>query len=257
MGHLGTARIGCSGWSYRHWRGPFYPADAPTSRWFAEYTRHFDTVELNTTFYRLPTLDAVRSWAESAPPGFVYALKLGAFGSHRMKLRDAGSWLPNHVERVRLLGPHAGPTLIQMPPRWRRDVSRLDEMLAVTPRDLRWAVELREPSWLHDDVYDVLRRHGAALCVHDLLADHPFELTTDWLYARRHGPHGPAHKYQGRYGPNRLRRFAEQLAAVLEDGHDVYCYFNNDDAGYAPADAAWLAARLANCNAQPAASGRL
>ena len=127
----GQARVGCSGWVYRDWRGVVYPARLPQRRWFEHYATLFDTVELNNTFYRLPPPETVDKWREQAPPGFVYAMKLGAFGSHRMKLRDAGSWLPNHLDRAGRLGPALGPTLVQLPPRWRRDVDRLDEFLRV------------------------------------------------------------------------------------------------------------------------------
>jgi uncharacterized protein YecE (DUF72 family) len=205
----------------------------------------FDTVELNSTFYRLPPVETVEQWAEQAPPGFVYAVKLGAFGSHRMKLRDAASWLPNHVDRARRLGHSLGPTLVQLPPRWQRNVERLDEFLSVAPRAMRWAVEVREPSWLHDDVFEVLRRHRAALCIHDLLPEHPWTLTADWTYVRFHGPHALERKYLGRYGPRRLWRVAERLQHWLDDGHDVYAYFNNDYHGDAVHDAHWLEQRLA------------
>ena len=100
----GRARVGCSGWSYRDWRGVIYPADLPHSRWFAHYATLFDTVELNNTFYRLPTKQAVEGWAAAAPADFLFALKLGQFGSHRMKLRDATEWLPNHLDRAERLG---------------------------------------------------------------------------------------------------------------------------------------------------------
>jgi uncharacterized protein YecE (DUF72 family) len=184
----GRAHIGCSGWVYKDWRGPVYPEKLPQRRWFEHYATLFDTVEINNSFYRLPTPEAADGWAAQAPPGFVYALKLGQFGSHRMKLRDAASWMPNHLDRALRLGEALGPTLVQLPPRWRRNAERLDEFLTVAPRTMRWAVEMREPSWLHEDVFEVLRRHGAALCIHDLLADHPWELTTDWTYIRFHGP---------------------------------------------------------------------
>ena len=240
------ARVGCSGFLYRDWRGIVYPEKLPQRRWLEHYATLFDTVELNTTFYRLPTATAVEGWAAQAPPGFVYAAKLGAFGSHRMKLRDSASWLPNHLDRVRRLGPSMGPTLVQLPPRWKRNVERLDEFLSVaaTATDVRWAVELREPSWLHDDVYETLRRHGAALCIHDLLADHPWELTTDWTYVRFHGPDALNHKYWGLYGATGLARQADRLAAWLDAGHDVYAYFNNDHQSHAVTDATWLRRRL-------------
>jgi uncharacterized protein YecE (DUF72 family) len=221
-----------------------YPQSVPQRQWFEHYATMFDTVEVNNTFYRLPTEAAVEGWAAQAPPGFTYALKLGAFGSHRMKLRDAASWLPNHVDRLDRLGPTAGPTLVQLPPRWRRNAERLDEFLSVAPKTRRWAVELREPSWLHDEVYDVLRKHGAALCIHDLVADHPWELTTGWTYLRFHGPWATERAYQGRYGEERLSGVAHRLGSWLDQGCDVYAYFNNDDSGFAVQDARWLSDRL-------------
>ncbi len=239
-------RVGCSGWSYKDWRGLVYPSELPQRRWFDFYQDLFDTVELNSTFYRLPSQSAVEGWAAGARPGFLFAVKLGAFGSHRMKLRDAATWLPNHLDRVGRLGEHLGPNLVQLPPRWKRNVERLDEFLSVAPETLRWAVELREPSWLHDDVFDVLHRHHAALCIHDLLADHPFELTTDWTYVRFHGPDALSHPYHGAYGTERLDAWATRLGQVLDDGHDVYAYFNNDWFGHAVDDAKRLRQALTN-----------
>src|SRR5439155_26616040 len=159
----GQARVGCSGRIYKDWRGAVYPAALAQREWFAHYASLFDTVELNNTFYRLPSVEAVDAWAKQAPPGFVYALKLGAFGSHRMKLRDAQSWLPNHIDRAGRLGTSLGPTVVQLPPRWRCNVERLDEFLSVAPRSMRWAVELRDPSWLREDVYAVLRPRRGTL----------------------------------------------------------------------------------------------
>jgi uncharacterized protein YecE (DUF72 family) len=241
----GRARVGCSGWSYKDWRGIVYPERAPARTWFSLYAERFDTVEINNTFYRLPPASTVEAWAAQAPAGFCYALKVGQFGSHRMKLRDAESWLPNHLDRVDRLGPHLGPNLLQLPPRWKRNVERLEAFLLAAPPRIRWAVELREPSWLHDEVFDVLARHGAALCVHDLLPDHPWVRTTDWAYVRFHGPRALEEKYHGRYGGRRLAPIARRLQGWLDEGVDVYAYFNNDYEGHAVADASWLADRLA------------
>jgi uncharacterized protein YecE (DUF72 family) len=229
---------------YKDWRGVVYPPKLPQRRWFEHYATLFDTVEINNTFYRLPLPTTVDKWAEQAPPGFVYAVKLGAFGSHRMKLRDAASWLPNHLERAERFGKSLGPTLVQLPPKWKRNTERLDEFLTLAPAHMRWAVELREPSWLHDETFEVLRRHGAALCIHDLLPDHPWELTTDWTYIRFHGPNALTVKYTGRYGPDRLEPAAARLESWLANGHDVYAYFNNDYDGHAVRDAQWLRNRL-------------
>ena len=237
---------------YKDWRGIVYPERLPMRCWFEHYATVFDTVEINNTFYRLPPASTVEAWAEQAPPGFVYTIKLGQFGSHRMKLRDAASWMPNHLDRAQRLGRSLGPTLVQLPPRWKRNVERLDEFLSVAPASMRWAVEVRDRSWLHDDVFSVLQRHGAALCIHDLLPEHPWVLTTDWTYVRFHGPNAPERKYWGRYGGRRLRSVAERLGTWLDDGRDVYAYFNNDHEGHAAKDAKWLADRLGRV----AASGR-
>jgi uncharacterized protein YecE (DUF72 family) len=245
----GAVRVGTSGWSYRDWRGVVYPRSVPQRSWFAFYAELFDTVELNNTFYRLPPVETVEMWGRQAPPGFLYAVKLGAFGSHRMKLRDAQSWLKNHLDRVERLGPSGGPTLVQLPPRWKRNVERLAEFFEAVPSGMRWAVELREPSWLHDDVYEVLRRHGAALCIHDLLPDHPWIRTADWTYLRFHGPRALEEKYVGRYGGRRLWRVADRVDAWLDEGCDVFAYFNNDYNGDAVHDAQWFRDRLTRTRA--------
>ncbi|MBV9285075.1 MAG: DUF72 domain-containing protein [Acidimicrobiia bacterium] len=244
MAARGRARVGCSGWMYKDWRGLVYPEKLPQRAWFEYYATLFDTVEINNTFYRLPPPSTVEKWAEQAPPNFEYAVKLGAFGSHRMKLRDAASWLPNHLDRVERLGKSEGPTLVQLPPKWKKDAVRLDEFLSVAPATRRWAVELREPSWVDEEIFAVLRAHGAALCIHDLLPDHPWVLTTDWTYVRFHGPQALKRAYWGRYGQKRLAPVADRLDEWLGAGHDVYAYFNNDYEGYAVKDASWLAERL-------------
>ncbi len=243
----GQAHVGCSGWNYPHWRGAVYPEDLAAKRWFGWYADHLDSVELNTTFYRLPAIATARGWGEQAPPGFVYAVKLGQYASHRKKLADPERWLANHLSRLEALGRSAGPTLAQLPPHWRRNVARLDEFLAAWPRGHRLAVELRDPSWRHDETYRVLADHHAALCVHDLHDAHAFRepvLTTDWAYLRFHGPDATHHPYRGRYTGRRLRPVADRLTDLLAQGCDVYAYFNNDQAGHAYTDARWLAARL-------------
>ncbi len=236
--------MGTSGWQYDDWRGPVYPVGLPRRRWFEHYTSMFDTVELNSTFYRLPNPRTVERWATTAPEGFIYSVKLGAYGTHRRKLREPQAWLANHLDRVRLLGPHLGPTLVQLPPRWHRDLPRLEELLCAAPSDLRWAVELRDESWICDEVFDCLHRHQTALCLHDLLPDQPRVLTTTWTYLRFHGPRATQEPYRGHYTRRRLRKVAEQLEHWLSDGVDVFAYFNNDVGGAAVSDARWLADRL-------------
>lgn len=233
----GSVRIGCSGWDYAEWRGVAYPGDLPRARWLGAYADLFDTVELNATFYRLPTEAAVEGWASRVPDGFTFAAKVGSFGTHRKKLLDPETWLPRHLERIQALGTHLGPNLLQLPPRWSRRADRLDRFLDLWPTDIRCAVEVRDRSWLHDEVLEVLASHGAALCLHDLIEDHPWELTAGWTYLRFHGPHAPADPYRGRYAPGALRQVAERIAAWRDAGVDVYAYFNNDIGGSAVGDA--------------------
>jgi uncharacterized protein YecE (DUF72 family) len=240
---MGRVRVGCSGWVYAEWRTAVYD-DAPQQRWFDLYARRFDTVEINATFYRLPTEATVERWARRAAPDFVYCPKLGQYCSHRKKLKDPDQWLGTHVDRVRRLGAHLGPNLVQLPPRWRRDVGRLDEFLRAAPADIAWAVEVRDRSWLHDDVFECLARHGAALCIHDLIDGHPWVLTTDWTYLRFHGSEAPDRPYHGRYGPQRLDPVAERLCGWRDAGVDVWAYFNNDWDANAWHDAAWLRDRM-------------
>jgi uncharacterized protein YecE (DUF72 family) len=248
----GKLRVGCSGWSYPDWRGTVYPSDARARTWFSLYADRFDTVEINNTFYRLPPRTTVDQWAAQAPPGFLYSVKVGQFVSHRVKLKDPDRWLTNHLDRACRLGSHLGPNLVQLPPRWKRNVERLDEFLGAAPTALRWAVELRDPSWVHDDTFAVLERHGAALCLHDLLADHPWVRTAPWSYVRFHGPHALDDRYRGRYTGNRLWRIADRLQGWLDEGTDVYAYFNNDFNGDAVEDATWLRDRLVGSTRLPA-----
>lgn len=243
----GVARIGCSGYLYDGWRGRWYPDDVPKRRWFEYYVERFDTVELNATFYRLPEAATVEKWRDEAPPGFVYASKLGQYATHRKKLKDPDQWLDNALDRADRLGRTRGPILVQLPPRWKRNLERLDEFLArASGHGRRWAVEIRDPDWLHDDTFSLLAEHGAALCVHDLLPDHPFEVTTDWTYVRYHGPDAVERPYVGRYDGRKLRADAERFAGLLDAGCDVYAYFNNDTDADAPVDAVRLRTKIAD-----------
>jgi uncharacterized protein YecE (DUF72 family) len=233
----GRLRVGTSGWQYRHWRGVFYPPDLPVARWLDYYAARFDTVEVNNTFYHLPEPSAFDAWRARAPRGFCYALKFSRFATHLKRLREPAEPIARFLAGARRLGPCLGPILVQLPPRWRADPARLDAFLAAAPRGRRWAVEFRDPRWLVPDVYAVLRRHRAALCVHDLLPDHPRERTARWTYLRFHGV-----AYGGAYAPARLRAEAVRIRRDLAAGIDVYAYFNNDVGGYAVTDALALRA---------------
>ena len=258
----GEAYVGCSGWSYPHWRGTVYDPAMRQKDWFSDYARRFRTVEVNNTFYKLPEAATFSAWRAQAPAGFVFALKLNQYGTHRRRLREPRAWLGNFVERAVLLGPALGPNLVQLPPRWKRDTDRLAAFFETAtsfdagtslkagpsgdagPAALRWAVEFRDPSWLHEDTYQLLRKYKVALCVHDLLPDHPWLLTADWAYCRFHGPRALDQKYTGDYGPERLAKPAHTLGQWQDEGFDVFAYFNNDEGGAAVRDATWLRHRL-------------
>lgn len=228
--------LGTSGWDYAHWSGPFYPGKLPRRAWFDYYAERFSTVEINNTFYHLPSESTFETWRERAPAGFAYTLKFSRYGSHIKRLKDPAGTIGLFMQRAGLLGERLGAILVQLPPRWRADPQRLDAFLARAPRQQRWAFEFRDPDWLRADVFGVLHRHGAALCIHDMLPDHPRELTTDWTYLRFHGTTD-----SGGYSPQYLSARADRIAELLRSGRDVYCYFNNDYAGFAPRNALDLA----------------
>jgi uncharacterized protein YecE (DUF72 family) len=231
----GTLRVGTSGFHYNHWRGIFYPRDLAQSAWFGHYAQRFDTVEINNTFYHLPSASAFDSWKRQAPPDFIYALKFNRYGSHWMRLKNPRATIGNFLKAARRLGEFLGPILVQLPPHWSVNAARLDGFLAVAPRALRWAVEFRNPSWLCDEVYSVLERHKAALCVHDIIKDHPRILTADWTYLRYHGE-----RYSGSYSHQKLAAEAGWIRRQLATGKDVFAYFNNDAQGFAVSNAADL-----------------
>ena len=230
-------RIGTSGFTYDHWRGVFYPDGVPQKRWLEYYAEHFDTVEVNTTYYHMPRENVCESWRRRTPEGFSFVLKLNRFITHRRKLLDCGDLLNSFLAAADGLGDKLGPILVQLPPRFAADPGRLEDFLAICPERYRWAFEFRDESWLCEDVYAALRGRGAALVVHDLIEPHPRVTTADWTYLRYHGPAGP---YAGCYPPHRLRRQAEQIRRYLAAGLGVYAYFNNDVEGHAVRNAADL-----------------
>jgi uncharacterized protein YecE (DUF72 family) len=238
---IGEARIGCSGWQYKHWRGAFYPADLPQSRWLAYYASTFDTVEINNTFYRLPEASAFAAWKKGVPPQFVYAVKASRFLTHMKKLRDPEQPIERLFSRARMLGPTLGPVLYQLPPRWGVDLERLETFVRALPKRRRHAIEFRDPSWYIDDVFGLLARYGVALCLHDMAGSAIGRTAVGpFVYARFHGPK----KYSGRYDDRTLDAWAGWMTAQRRAGKAVYAYFNNDANAQAPRDALRLRARL-------------
>jgi uncharacterized protein YecE (DUF72 family) len=227
--------IGTSGWHYKHWVGKFYPAGLPASRMFDYYQRFFNTVELNNSFYRLPTREAFAAWRDAAPSKFLFAVKGSRFLTHNKKLKEPEQALHNLLPRAEVLGRKLGPILFQLPPKWKVNVERLETFLQALPPQHQYAFEFREPTWNTENVYTILRRYNAAYCVYELAGfQSPILCTTNFGYVRLHGPGA---KYQGCYTVEVLGRWTAQLVAWSEKLRNVYVYFDNDDCGYAARNA--------------------
>jgi uncharacterized protein YecE (DUF72 family) len=234
-------RVGLSGWNYAHWRnGVFYPPRLPASRWLEFYAERFDTVEVNSTFYRLPRADAVARWVEQTPDGFLFAVKASRYLTHVKRLRDLGPGLERFLERIEPLldSPKLGPLLWQLPPTFRRDQDRLAEALARLPAGLRHCVEFRDPSWFVEETYALLRERGVGLAIGDrpVHAFQTYELTAPWTYVRFHSGARGRH---GNYSESELQGWAERLRGWSAT-HEVFAYFNNDWDGFAPRNGALL-----------------
>lgn len=202
------------------------------------YWQHFDTVELNNTFYHLPKALAVESWRDSTPEGFCFAVKGSRFLTHMKKLKDPEPGLTKFFDAVGILGRKLGPVLFQLPPNWELDVDRLRIFISCLPHYRHYAFEFRNASWNVPQVYDLLRRHNIAYCIFDLAGvQSPLEVTADFTYIRLHGPGG---KYQGSYSAEALTNWARRLDEWRSELKAVYVYFDNDQAGYAAANAAEL-----------------
>jgi len=235
--------IGCSGWNYRDWRGAIYPEGLPARRWLERYAELFDTVEVNNTFYRLPSQSAVEGWVDQTPPGFVIAVKASRYMTHVKRLREMKRVAARYFEAIKPLAdsPKLGPVLWQLPANFQRDDERLGEALEQLPK-ARHCFEFRHPSWFVPEVYELLRRHRAALVIGDD-PERPFqthEITADWTYVRFHrGNRGR----RGNYSKRELEEWKRHIAAWRSEV-EVFAYFNNDWEAFAPRNALWLAEGL-------------
>lgn len=245
----GDVLIGTSGWHYRHWLGPFYPDGLPTEAMLAYYAQRFRTVEVNYTFYHLPDADAVAAWYDAVDEGFTFAVKASRYLTHLKKLKDPEGPIALLMERIAPLRHKLGPILVQLPPRWQRNVPRLAGLLRALPPGQRYAFEFRDPTWFAPEVYALLSEHGAALCVYDRFGEHsPLERTADFVYLRMHGPRGGMERP---YSDEELGAWAGAIGDWASRGVDVYVYFNNDPFGHAPHDAARLSRMLEAVRAGP------
>lgn len=232
----GKLYIGTSGWHYNHWRGNFYDEKTKAADFLDFYCRHFKTVEINNSFYRLPEKKTLAAWHDQTPEGFLFAVKASRFITHMKKLKDAAGHLENFLDRIEPLAEKTGPILFQLPPRWHCNVVRLEDFLSKLPDGYRYTFEFRDESWFADPVYEALDKVNVAFCLYHLKGwMTPSQVTADFVYVRLHGPGEQA--YEGKYETRDLAGWAGAISTWRRQGKDVYIYFDNDQSGFAPANA--------------------
>ncbi|MGQ9661129.1 MAG: DUF72 domain-containing protein [Kiritimatiellia bacterium] len=227
------AIVGTSGFSYTHWRGGFYPADLPQREWLEFYARHFSGVEVNSSFYHLPTEGLVKGWFERTPADFTFVLKGSRYVTHRCRLVDCAHAVQVFYQRASLLGKKIGAVLWQLPPGLQADAELLRNFLHLLPSEPRPVVEFRDSTWYSDPIFSVLEKQSATLCLHDMRSGRPPDrLTSEVAYMRFHGF---GTRYGGRY-PDELLQ--ERAAWVCSSGATkIFAFFNNDIGGHAVEDA--------------------
>lgn len=241
---LAVVYIGTSGWHYKHWVGPFYPHKTPPAKMLRFYLEHFDTVEINNSFYRLPSETAIESWCRETPPGFCFAVKSSRYITHNRKLNDPVITLEKLMHVIEKFGRRLGTILFQLPPAWKLNLHRLETFLAGLPAHHRFAFEFRNPTWNVPEVYEALHRHSAAYCIYELAGfQSPIQITADFTYIRLHGP--GSNKYQGDYSQSTLQTWADRIQAWRRELKHIFVYFDNDQAGFAAKNALELKSMIA------------
>ncbi len=210
-----------------------------TDQSFDYYAERFDTVEINNTFYQFPSADTLAAWCNAAPRDFLFSVKASRYITHMKKLKDPESSTAKFFNAIRSLHSTLGPVLFQLPPKWKPNIDRLRDFLKTLPSRHRYTFEFRDSRWISEDVLNVLEEYETAFCIYHLAGyESPLHVTADFTYVRLHGPNDA---YEGSYSSKALKRWAKILSGWADDGLDVYCYFDNDEAGYAPRNAQTLA----------------
>lgn len=233
---MADLRIGCSGFLYDHWRGNFYPEELSRNQWFEYYTKHFNTVELNVTFYRLPERESFLRWYATTPDNFLFSVKGSRFITHVKKLKDCSEPLEAFFSRASLLKEKLGVVLWQLPPNFACDIDRFKNFLEILkPFGVKSTFEFRNKTWINKKISSLFEKENIAYCMADspeFLEDLP--ITADFVYIRRHGKDG---RYASCYTTEELKKDAKFIKTQLKNKKDVFVYFNNDVAGYAPKNA--------------------
>ncbi|MBN2105178.1 DUF72 domain-containing protein [bacterium] len=230
--------IGTSGWNYSHWKDVFYPEILPQKKWLEFYAETFQSVEINNSFYVLPSEKSVRTWHNKSPKSFLFSVKASRYITHMKKLKDPEEPVRHFLDRMKVLDEKLGPVLFQLPPKWKCNPERLASFLDQLPEGFRYTFEFREASWWNDQVSDLLKKKNAAFCIYELAGlQSPKWVMADFVYIRLHGP-GSA--YEGLYDNRTLAGWAGAISTWMRQGKTVFCYFDNDEAGYAVQNAQTL-----------------
>jgi len=238
----GKYYVGCSGWHYQHWRGLYYPQELPKAKWLSFYAQQFNTVELNNSFYRLPSEKAFTNWRESTPDSFIFAVKVSRYITHVKRLRNLGPAVEDFLSRAVFLREKLGPLLYQLPPGMKRNDELLQSFLSSLPPKYEHVIEFRHESWIDDAVFDILRRRSVGLCVFDMPGfSCPMVATSDFAYVRFHGSQG---LYSSCYSDEELHRWAKGIARLGQKVKATYIYFNNDAEAFAVKNAMTLRSLL-------------
>lgn len=238
MAGRGRAWIGTSGWQYDHWTGPVYEKGLDTAGKLARCAKDLNSVEVNSTFYGLPSKETVKAWYAATPGNFRFAVKASRYITHMKKLKDPAKSIERFFAAIAPLDDKLGPILFQLPPRWHVNAARLSQFLEALPDGYRYAFEFRDESWHCDEILEILAGRDAAFCIFDIAGGlSPTEVTADFTYIRLHGPGGA---YQGSYSQQALSGWVGRISQWQANGTDCYCYFDNDEAGYAFANAVSL-----------------
>ena len=230
--------IGTSGWHYDHWRHRFYPDKLPKAGWLEFYATHFSTVELNNSFYRLPSEAAFAAWRDSSPADFIFSVKVSRFITHIKRLKNSEEAVGNFISRARILGDKLGPLLYQLPPNMHRNDEVLESFLSTLPRGMKHVFEFRHQSWLKDKVLEILHKYNVGVCVFDMPSlSCPLAATSDFAYIRFHGSTG---LYSSCYSDEELADWTKKLSGLARNLNTIYIYFNNDAEAFAVKNAMTL-----------------
>ncbi|MBI4744766.1 MAG: DUF72 domain-containing protein [Actinobacteria bacterium] len=234
--------IGTSGFSYNHWKNIFYPEDVKNHDWLIFYAKHFDTVEINSSFYHLPSKEIFTRWRKITPPNFIFSVKGSRFITHIKKLNEIEEPVENFLKNVSELKEKLGPILFQFPPNWEINLNRFENFLKILPDQFKYAFEFRNKSWFNNSIYSLLKRKKSALCISSS-PSFPSEkiITSTFTFIRMHGGSEP---YGSCYSTKELKMWAEEIREFLAQKIDVFVYFNNDAYGYAIKNALELSSLL-------------